>query len=152
MSTLPYDFYNGSAVVYNDELHILGGSYYSNVHYGTNHYAYDGIKWSNTTTLPYDFYGGAAVAFGDEIHIIGGASDPSDSKKHYSVKYDTRHIATVLPKGIHILLSDNENITYVSGNTTKISETIAEVKETGYVEILTKYLNPSKVRKFLTFY
>ena len=39
-STLPYQFYRGSAVVYNNEIHILGSSNSSNntYPYATNHY------------------------------------------------------------------------------------------------------------------
>ena len=35
LSTLPYSFYQGSAVVYNNEVHILGSGYSSNY---TKHY------------------------------------------------------------------------------------------------------------------
>ena len=40
-STLPYEFHDGSAVVLNNEIHILGSSYYSGGYaYGKNHYSY----------------------------------------------------------------------------------------------------------------
>ena len=39
---LPYEFYRGSAVVYNNEIHILGSSYSGNE---TNHYKYNGSSW-----------------------------------------------------------------------------------------------------------
>ena len=38
---LPNQFYNGSAVVYNNEIHILGGDDNS-----TAHYKWDGSSWT----------------------------------------------------------------------------------------------------------
>ena len=81
-SVLPYKFSNGSAVVYNNEIHILGGNSYSD---STKHYKYDGTSWTEVSTLPYNFCWGGAVVYNNEIHILGGNSD-SDNTKHY--KYD----------------------------------------------------------------
>ena len=69
MSTLPYEFYNGSAVVYNGEIHIFGSQYSD--HY-TKHYKWDGSSWASVSTLPYNFYSGSAVVYNNEIHILGG--------------------------------------------------------------------------------
>ena len=82
VSTLPYSFYNGCAVVYNDEIHILGSG---DTSYTKRHYKYDGTSWSNVSTLPYDFYNGCAVVYHNEIHILGSKKS-SYSKYHY--KYD----------------------------------------------------------------
>jgi hypothetical protein len=41
-STLPYDFYEGSAVVYNNEIHILGSQASGNQ---TKHYKWNGNSW-----------------------------------------------------------------------------------------------------------
>lgn len=52
---LPYKFYEGSAVVYNNEIHILGG-YDSS--YKTAHYKWNGSSWTNIiiiTKLKYLF-------------------------------------------------------------------------------------------------
>ena len=57
VSTLPYAFHSGSAVVYNNEIHILGG--YELV--SKNHYKWDGISWTEVSTLPYDFYDGVCI-------------------------------------------------------------------------------------------
>ena len=67
ISTLPYDFYNGCAVVFNNEIHILGGKGNR-----TSHYKWNGSVWTSVSTLPYDFYNGCAVVFNNEIHILGG--------------------------------------------------------------------------------
>ena len=75
---LPYSFYNGSAVVYDNELHILGGSDSQ-----TSHYKLNGSKWTSVSTLPYSFYGGGAVVYNNEIHILGG-----DGNKTGHYKWD----------------------------------------------------------------
>ena len=49
---LPYTFYYGSVVVYNNEIHILGGSGSANY---TKHYKWNGTTWSEVSTLPYAF-------------------------------------------------------------------------------------------------
>ena len=41
VSTLPYSFYGGSAVMLNGEIHILGGANST-----TNHYKWDGTNWT----------------------------------------------------------------------------------------------------------
>ena len=78
MPDLPYDFENGSAVVYNNEIHIMG----SNSSGYTKHYKYNGSTWTEVSTLPYYFYQGFAVVYNNEIHILCG----SGGTKHY--KYD----------------------------------------------------------------
>ena len=140
VSTLPYEFYNGSAVAYNDEIHILGGASGK-----TNHYTFNGASWRKTYDVPYEFCQGSAVVYNDEIHILLGLSI------HYTVKDDNRHIATMLPKGAHIMLSDNEDIIYAS-NAKRISSNIAEVTDTGYVELLAALTDAANIKGYLTFY
>ena len=146
VSTLPYDFCVSSAVVLNGEIHILGSNY--NLTYMKYHYKYNGSSWKSVSTLPYSFHGGSAVVLNGEIHILGGVDHGTS---HYIVKNDSRRIATMLPKGIRIMLSDNEDINYVS-NATKISSNIAEVSETGYVEILATLPEPDDIKGYLIFY
>ena len=69
-STLPYSFYYGSAVVYNNEIHILGGD--GNA---TKHYKYNGSSWTSVSTIPYNFYRGGAVVYNNEIHLLGGSGN-----------------------------------------------------------------------------
>ena len=84
VSTLLYDFYDGSAVVYNNEIHILGS--YASGNY-TKHYKWDGKSWTSVSTLPYNFYYGSAVVLGNEIHILGtNDSDSSSRTKHYLIE------------------------------------------------------------------
>ena len=50
VSTVPYNFYLGSAVVYNNEIQILGGD--GEV---VGHYKWNGSSWTSVSTLPYEF-------------------------------------------------------------------------------------------------
>ncbi len=74
--TLPYGFYKGSAVVLNDEIHILGSNGSK-----TKHYKWTGTSWVSVSTLPYNFYGGSAVVFNGEIHILGGVTNETSHYK-----------------------------------------------------------------------
>ena len=74
IGSLPYSFYDGMAVVYKNELHILGGNS------SNPHYKYDGTTWTSDTKPPYSFYNGVAVVYKNELHILGG------NNQHY--KYD----------------------------------------------------------------
>ena len=142
VATLPYSFHGGSAVVLNGEIHILGG-----MDHETSHYKYNG-SWSSVYALPYGLRSSSAVVLDNDIHILGGIDHETS---HYIVKNDSRHIATMLPKGIRIMLSDNEDINYVR-NATKISSNIAEVSETGYVEIFATLPEPDGIKGYLIFY
>ena len=146
VSTLPYDFYRGSAIVLNDEIHILGSAASDNY---TKHYKFNGTSWESVSTLPYEFYQGSAVVYNNKIHILG--SNSANSTNHYLVGLDGRHIATMLPKGVHILLSNNEDIIYAS-NAKRISSNIAEVTDTGYVELLVAFTDADNIKGYLTFY
>ena len=109
VSILPYDFYYGSAVVLNGEIHILGGSSSKK-----SHYKWNGSSWVNVSTLPYKFYQGSAVVLDGEIHILGGY-DIGVGLKHYkwngslwtsasTLPYDFYDgSAVVLNREIHIL-------------------------------------------------
>ena len=143
VSTLPYIFYNGSAVVFNNEIHILGGGN----HY-TDHYKFNGTSWESVSTLLYEFYNGSAVVYNNEIHILGGGAS-NNRTNHYYIKDDIRHISAMLPKGTHIMISDDEDI-YYTANATKIASNIAEAAETGFVELLATLSETPK--GYLTFY
>ena len=79
VSTIPYDFYYGRAIVLNNEIHILGGS-----SYGKNHYKYNTSTntWSSVSTIPYYFYDACAILLNNEIHILGSYGS-SNRKYHY---------------------------------------------------------------------
>ena len=88
---LPYEFYRGSAVVYNNEIHIIGG----NDTY-TYHYKYNGSSWTSVSTLPYNFNYGSAVVYNNEIHILG-SYDSSSQTKHYKYNGSSWTSVSTLP-------------------------------------------------------
>ena len=73
----------GSTVIYNNELHLLGGI---NSVYGKYHYKWDGTTWTRLDDLPYWFSNGSAVVYNGEIHIFGGNGSGYYKKEHY--KFD----------------------------------------------------------------
>ena len=75
---LPYGINDGSAVIFNDEIHIMGGG--SSNSYRRYHYKWNGTEWVSVSTLPYSFYQGSAVVYNDEIHIMGSYGD---LRSHY---------------------------------------------------------------------
>ena len=126
VSTLPYKFRNSSAVVYNNEIHILGTQ---ETDCTIKHYKYDGSKWTNVSTLPYKFYLGSAVIYNNEIHILGGYNNTT---KHYkydgstwtsvsTLPYEFRNSpAVVYNNEIHILGGVNNDDNHYKTNTTYI--------------------------------
>ena len=83
VSTLPYNFHNGCAVVLNGEIHILGSSDSASTQ--QYHYKFDGSSWISVSTLPYYFYGGDAVVLNNEIHILGSSRN---GYRRYHYKWD----------------------------------------------------------------
>lgn len=65
-SKLPYNFFNGGAVVYNGEVHILGGNNTK------NHYKYNGSSWESVSTLP--IAPTTAVVYKNQIYIFNGTA------------------------------------------------------------------------------
>ena len=112
VSTLPYNFYLGSAVVLNNEIHLLGSNYRGNEY---KHYKWTGSEWVNMSTLPYPFCYGAAVVLNNEIHTLGGHYSAGDVRYHYkcdgkawvkvsTLPYDFYNgSAVVLNNEIHLL-------------------------------------------------
>ena len=85
ISILPYIDNPSTALVYNNEIHIFGGSSSSSNY--RKHYKYDGTTWSSVSTLPYPDGGNVKfVVFNDEIHMLGGGNSSSYYKNHY--KFD----------------------------------------------------------------
>lgn len=91
---LPYDFECGAAVIYNDEVHILGTI---TSDYKKAHYKWTGSEWVEVSTLPYDFAQGAAVVYNNEIHIIGSNASSLCRTKHYKWNGSTWTEVSELP-------------------------------------------------------
>ena len=117
VSTLPYTFSSGGAVIYNNEIHILGG--YDNYY---KHYKWNGSTWTEVSTLPYNFSYGQAIVYNNEIHIMGTTN--FDYTKHYKWNGTTWVRVSTLPYNfqdgsavvynneIHILGSSYDSSTY----------------------------------------
>jgi len=74
---LPYKFDNGSAIVYNDEIYLIGGAGSPSSQYKLNtNGVWEYIRVDN----PYSIYLSNAVVLNDEIHILGGSYG---TKNHY---------------------------------------------------------------------
>lgn len=80
VSTLPYKFYYDLAVVYDNEIHILGDYLNDSL---TAHYKWNGSSWTQiSTSLPYDCSEGSSVVYNNEIHILG-SKNSSYRTGHY---------------------------------------------------------------------
>ena len=88
----------GSAVVLNNEIHVLG-SYEGAYSSGTNHYKFNGTSWVQVSTLPYGFGHGSAVVLNGEIHILGGYYDSNTLTKHYKFNGTSWTEVSTLPYG-----------------------------------------------------
>ena len=82
---MEFNTYRSVAVVWNDEIHVLGGdgSPVSTSNY--QHWKWNGTTWTKVGNVPYGFYGGQAVVYNNEIHIMG-CSAVANNRSHY--KYD----------------------------------------------------------------
>ena len=114
VSTLPYEFYNSSAILLNNEIHILGSS---NSSYYTNHYKYNisNNTWSNVSTIPYNFYYGGAIVLNNEIHILGSENSSYYTKHYkYNISTNTWSSVSTLPYDFYgggaIVLNDEIHI------------------------------------------
>ena len=67
---IPYNFYQGSAVVYHSKVHLLGG-----VESPREHYSWDGENWVHESTLPHDCILSGAIVWNDKIYIFGSATN-----------------------------------------------------------------------------
>lgn len=68
--TLPnVDMTNSNCIVFDGELHILGGE-----NNPTMHYKWDGSEWSEVSTLPVNFNMGSAVVYDNKLHILSNTS------------------------------------------------------------------------------
>ena len=93
---LPYSFSRSAAVVFNDNIHILGSNSSS---YYTAHYKYNGSSWSKVSTLPFAFYRGSAVVYNNEIHILGTYGD--DDTAHYKYNGSSWKKVSTLPSSFY---------------------------------------------------
>jgi len=91
VSSLPMPVWSAAAVVFNEELHILGGYDYNDDYIGTHHYKWDGESWSFVGVLPNEqrvVYGHAAVLYKGSIYYAGGYDEYYDSYNKSMYKFD----------------------------------------------------------------
>ena len=105
------NFVDSSAVMLNDEVHILGGA-----RHATLHLKYSNGEWIEVDALPYPFgEGGSAVILNDEIHILGGQGY---GEKHYKYSNGSWVEVSTLPyefiNGSAVVCDD---IIYILGGT-----------------------------------
>ena len=119
VSTLPYGLYEGgTAVVYNDEIHILGGdnNNYNGLDSEQSHYKFSNSSWSSVGTLPYVFYCGCSIVYNDEIHILGSYDRTYGNgyNKHYKYNGSIWESVSTLPykfsDGCAVVLNDEIHI------------------------------------------
>ena len=103
VSTLPINFSNGGCVIYNNEIHILGGT--ENKAYGC-HYKWDGSSWIFVSYAPYPIYEANGVVYKNEIHICGGYASAMSDTQRYHYKWDGKSwsFVSTLPYYIRVSL------------------------------------------------
>lgn len=63
-SELPFNFQNGRAIVYRDEIHIFGTD--------GEHFKFDGIGWEEASTISFDITGFTPFVYNSSLYLIGG--------------------------------------------------------------------------------
>lgn len=107
VSTLPYDFNNGSIVVLDNEIHILSSN---NSTYELCHYKWNGSTWESVSTLPYKCARRQSVVLNNEIHILG-SDNSTYEKSHYKWNGSSWKSVSTLPQstyGSSIVILNNE--------------------------------------------
>lgn len=68
VSTLPFIFHDGSVLMYQNEMHMLGGN---NDGYASYHYKWNGSSWVTVSTLKFNGYRNHSVIYNNQIHMLG---------------------------------------------------------------------------------
>lgn len=115
VSKMPLYLEDGRALVYNNELHVMGGNYAAN-----KHYKFNGTEWVEVSTAPYQLLGFSAVVYNNEIHIMGGSGGNTNHYKWNGSDWISvgtlpfnynRGVAVVYNNEIH-LYADNVHASY----------------------------------------
>lgn len=116
VSTLPTFLSDGSAVVYNNEIHIIAYGTIGKTSY--SHYKWDGSNWIPISTSTHAYQGGVTIVHNGEIHLFGGSNR---EKTH--MKYDgtTWSFVSTLPNSFvsGAALSYHNEIHIMGGGTNK---------------------------------
>jgi hypothetical protein len=127
VSTLPYEFRSGSCVVYNDEIHIIGGIITGN----GKHYRYDKetSAWVKASTLPVSVTNNSAVVYNNEIHIPGTNNNSNGYYKWDGEKWiDLGNLSYVFQSGSCVVY--NNQITMLGSYGTKVTNYFCRIDDT----------------------
>ena len=124
VSTLPYKFY-GVAVVYNDEIYILGGRQGAEDHHNYV-YKFNGTTWTRLANLPSCYMLFGCVVYHGKIHIMGGrysSNSTTTYESHYSFDGVTWTNETSMPKTNYAFLTTvyEDKIHVIGGNDTNMT-------------------------------
>lgn len=125
MSTLPYNFYNGSAVEYNGRLHIMGGDSGGQ----TCHYSWDGISWREESTLPINSIDSGVIVYDGKIHLLGSASNDA-LNAHYSWDGSSWTQETNVP----IYFFGKDRVVLYQGNLCTVTSGFGSYSQFRYIE------------------
>lgn len=106
---------NASIVVYDNKIHIMGGTSEP-----TRHISWDGTTWDTVSTLPFSAMSGACtVVYNNEIHILYYLSSPY----HYKWNGTTWSEASTLPYNVigACAVVYNNEIHLLGGGTTEFT-------------------------------
>lgn len=106
--TMPYDFIGLTAVLYNNEIHVIGGNNASSDNV-TYHIKWNGTQWVDVSTVPIAYVDGRAVVCDGEIHLFSGTlhysfNGSSWTERNLPSGIDTTGSSTVVYNSkLHIL-------------------------------------------------
>lgn len=66
---IPYNFYQGAAVIFQGKVHLIGGA-----ESPTAHYSWDGENWVQESTLPHNCILTGAIVWQGKLYIFGSAT------------------------------------------------------------------------------
>lgn len=114
----------GKAVVYNDEIHLLGTkSINENGEPEDGHIKWDGSVWSYVSDLPYTSSDARPIVHDGKIHLIGYSYGYTQSKYHYVWDGNAWSESTTLPydtMGSQCVVFNNELHVFSLGNDRKL--------------------------------
>ena len=74
LQTMPYGFYNGMMLVYNNKIHFVGSQMHGAAYGGDkrkSHYTWDGNQYEQLGDLPYNAFNCPAVVYHGKIYLFG---------------------------------------------------------------------------------
>ena len=110
---IPYYAYYATIVVYNNEIHCIGGGDSTHPGYEVCHYKFDGVNW-HRVTMPFNICLASSVVYKNKIHILGGEINYDNCSTHYTydgVKHEAI-IRTDFNKVIHLTGYYSESIPF----------------------------------------